>query len=249
MRLQTLFALMTFSLILPPALLAQDDQDPRSAKLKQHNEATIDKLDGTIMVKHGKDAIPTALQTGSILEKGDTLMVYDQSWVILKTHCGDRIGLDSNTVMTIDEYFIEGPDRQIRFLLQKGTLFLKTNNRDSRQSFFEINAGSVVVSIGDTQSMLTYTPEKSRLRVQYMEGKLSVIDKNAEHKLGVMPKQGQDDSDYTPEHTEHNWDSGTIVEKDPIPMEEIDVINYRKFLDGEKRLPPPDRNLLLRGNE
>jgi hypothetical protein len=276
MRLQTILRMTILGLALPVALWAGDPtvsvdltgaatkaigdvllgKDPFTNKKAGEmvssnfglNEAAIYKMDGTIMVLH-KDGSKTALQTGHILEKGDTLTVYDQSWVILMTRCGDKIGLDSNTTITIDEYFIAGPDRQIRLLLQKGALFLKTNNRDSRQSFFEIHAGSVVSSIGDTQSILTYDPVKSRAKIQYLEGRFSVIDKTAEHKLGVMPKQGEDDSDYTPEHSEHNWESGAMMEKNPIPLEEIDVINYRKFLDGDPRLPPPDRNMLLRGND
>ena len=45
------------------------------------------------------------------------------------------------TMVNIDEFFIEGPDRQIRLVLQQGVLFLKTNGYGSRQSFFEINTG------------------------------------------------------------------------------------------------------------
>ena len=98
----------------------------------------------------------------------------------------------------IDEYYIEGPDRQIRLILQKGSLLLRTNGCGSRQSFFEINAGSVVSSIDDTHTILSYDPAKEHLKVQYFEGKLTVIDKDNELKFKDM-------------HTEHNWEGGKKI--------------------------------------
>src|SRR6185369_8080537 len=122
------------------------------------NEADVVKLSGTIMVQHADGSKPTPLQTGSTVEKGDVLKVYDKSWVILKTHWGDRVGLDGDTEVVLDEYYIEGSDRQIRLVLNRGTLFLQTNGASSRQSFFEINTGNVVSSIGEVRAILQFDP-------------------------------------------------------------------------------------------
>src|ERR1700677_2893660 len=135
---------------------ATDTLAPSTRKHIIINEMNVLKLNGTIMVEHADKTEPTALQTGSIVEKGDIITVYDDSWVILKTHRGDQIGLSGNTVVSIDECYMEGPDRQIRFLVQKGTLLLHTNGDDSRQSFFEINMGNVVASIDDVQAIMSY---------------------------------------------------------------------------------------------
>lgn len=123
MRLQTLFGTAVLVLALPASLFCASPT---------YNEASVDKLDGTVMVQHPDGAPPTALQTGSTVQKGDILTVYDKSWVILKTKKGDRIGLDSGTMIVLDEYYIQGPDRQIRLVLQKGILLLRINDCGSR---------------------------------------------------------------------------------------------------------------------
>jgi hypothetical protein len=227
MRLQSFIAATIFSLLIPPTL---------EAASKTYNDCIVEKLEGTIMVQRNDNTKPFALETGSTVQKGDTLTVYEKSWVILKTHKGDSIGIDGGTVVTIDEYYIEGPDRQIRLILNKGFLLLRTNGCGSRQSFFEINTGSVVSSINDTHSTLSYEPAKEHLRVQYFEGKLTVIDKDNEQKFKDM-------------HTEHNWNSGKMSEEEGIPVDEVDVVNFNRFFNAEPRLAPTDNNMLLRGNE
>lgn len=194
MRLQTLLGWVLI-LILPTVLWA-----------KAYNEMEVVNLQGTIMVQHADNSAPTALMTNSTVEKGDTLTCYDQSWVVLKTHSGARIGLDGlygPTVVNIDEFYLEGPDRQIRFVLQRGVLFLKTNGYGSRQSFFEINTGSVVTAINDTQARLAYVPEQASLTVQHFFGDLSVVDKDHEEKFQMS-------------HSERHWKNGAMLEKDPL---------------------------------
>jgi hypothetical protein len=220
----SLLGLTVLCLLCPAALWANN---------KSYNEATIDLLDGTVMVQHADGTKSNALETGSTVQKGDTLLVYDKSWVILKTHKGDRIGLDSNTSVNFDEYFIEGPDRQIRLVLQKGTMLLKTNGCGSRQSFFEVNSGNVVTSINDVRAQLKFDAAKQHLKVQYLSGKLTVIDKDNEQKIKEQ-------------HTEHNWESGKMVPEDAfIPIDEVDVINFNRFFNGDPPLPPPDNNMIL----
>jgi len=225
MRLKNLAVLTVLSL-LPPVFLGA----------KTFNEADVLMLDGTVMVQKADGSKPFALQTGSTVEKGDTLTCYDKSWVILKTHKGDRIGLDGNTVVNIDEYYIEGPDRQIRFVLQKGSMFFKTGGCGSHQSFFEINAGSVVASINDVHAILHYDPSKENFQAQYLVGKLTVIDKDHEEKFKVN-------------HTENNWIAGKMEKEDPDPVDDVDVINFNKFFDGEPRVPPPSNDFLLHGSD
>ncbi len=225
MRLQTLLG-WVLALILPTFLWAT-----------AYNEMEVVSLQGTIMVQHPNNLPPTALMTGSTVEKGDILTCYDQSWVILKTHSGARIGLDGvsgPTVVSIDEFYLEGPDRQIRLILQKGALFLKTNGYGSRQSFFEINTGSVVTSINDTQALLTYDPDQNLLSVQHMTGDLTVIDKDHEEKFKYA-------------HSERHWNNGVMTEKEAVPLDELDVINYNRFFDCQDLLAEVENNILLSG--
>src|SRR5580658_9065270 len=242
MRLQTLLALMFAGFALP-AFLWADSQSIRASKTGETvsteyglNEARVDKLEGTIMVQKSDGSKPFALETGSTVEKGDTLTTYDQSWVILKTHKGDQIGIDGGSVVNIDEYYIEGPDRQIRLVLQKGSLLLKTSGCGSRQSFFEINSGSVVTSINDTHSILSYDPVKESLLVKYFNGKLTVIDKDNEQKFKV-------------EHSENTWQSGKMAKAEPDPVDELDVVNFNNFFNGDPRIAPPSNSFLLSGSD
>jgi hypothetical protein len=200
------------------------------------NEAQVNKLEGTVMVQHADGSRPTALGTLNTVHRGDIITVYDKSWVVFKTRRGDKIGLDGNTVLSIDEYYFGGPDRQVRLVLQKGSLFLKTNNANSRQSFFEVNTGTVVTSVGDTEALFEYDKAKDNLKLQYMRGKLKVIDKNEEQK-------------FTYENTIHHWEAGVMKEVEALPMDQLDGINFKKFLNGEKRLPPTDANMLLKTGE
>lgn len=225
MRLKTVILSAVPCLLLPAFLLA-----------KPYNEAGVLLLNGTVMVQKADGSKPFALQTGSTVEKGDILTCYDKSWVILKTHKGDRIGLDGNTVVTIDEYYIEGPDRQIRLILQKGNIYLKTNGCGSQQSFFEINAGSVVASINDVYAILHYDPAKENFQAQYLVGKLTVIDRDHEEKFKVN-------------QTEYTWVGGKMEKEEPDPVDELDVINFNKFFDGEPRVPPPSNDFLLHGSD
>jgi hypothetical protein len=224
MRLQTFLVLALFSTV------------PTFLSAKTFNEMVIDKLEGTIMDQPGDGSKPFALETTSTVNKGDTLTVYDQSWVILKSHNGDRIGLDGNTVAVVDEFYIEGPDRQFRFLLQKGTMLLQSNGRDSRQSFFEINTGSEVTSVNDTRCILSYEPKEEKLDVKFLTGKLTVLDKDNEEKFKV-------------EHSENSWKSGRMEAEEPSPVGELDVINFNKFFDGEPRLKPQNNSFLLPGSD
>jgi hypothetical protein len=54
-----------------------------------------------------------------------------------------------------------------------------------------------------------------------------------------------DDSGIPQEHTEHTWENGKMAQDEPIPMEEIDEVNFRRFFDGEKLLIPEDNNIEL----
>jgi len=228
-------------------------KSPRTAD----NEMEVLKLDGTIMIQHADRSKPTALQTGAYVEKGDMITVYDQSWVILRDRRGDRIGLDGNTVVTLDECSIEGPDRQVRLLLQKGIIFLRTNNADSRQSFFEINTGAVVTSLRELEAILSYDPDKSSLLdIKYIRGSINVIDQTHEETFSVSTNDydvltrtesnvGANENRSPLEHTEHTWQNGQMMETEAIDLDHIDEINYYKFFDGEPRVQSENSNILL----
>ncbi len=220
MRLPAILGLALLSLLFPATLAAE-----------AFNEAAVDGLSGTIMVQPVNGSTPYALQTGSTVQKGDVLTCYDKSWVILRTHRGDRFGLEGDTVVNIDEYYIEGPDRQIRLVLQKGTLLFRTGGCNSRQSFFEVNTGSVVAAINDTRAILHYDPAKESLQAQYLSGKLTVIDKDNEEK-------------FKTEDTENTWIEGKMVKAEPEPVDELDAVNFNRFFDGQDPLEAASENLL-----
>jgi hypothetical protein len=243
----------------PDATNTSSPNTPSSRKTVRtaNSEMEVLKLDGTIMVQHADKTKPTALQTGGYVEKGDVITVYDQSWVILRDRRGDRIGLDGNTVLTIDECYIEGPDRQVRLLLQKGTVFLRTNNADSRQTFFEINTGAVVTSLRELEAILSYDPDKSSLLdIKYIRGSINVIDQTHEETFTVSTNDydvltrtesnvGANENRTPLEHTEHTWQNGKMMETDPLELDHLDEVNYYKFFDGEPRVQPRGSNILL----
>jgi hypothetical protein len=245
------------SSVVPPSSAAASGEklEPMTHKAVIVNEMSVWKLNGTIMVQHADKTDPTPLATGGVVEKGDVVTVYDGSWVILKSRRGDKIGLDGNTLMTLDECYFEGPDRQVRLLLQRGTLMLETNGDDSRQSFFEINSGKVVTSIDQVRAILSFDDKKDAVDIKYIEGKIHVIDQTHEETFRTQQSEYNgytrsetsptEDSGVPQEHTEHTWVAGKMAQEEPIPMEEIDELNFRKFFDGEPRVVPDDNNMLL----
>jgi hypothetical protein len=209
-----------------PALILFFLVSPGLLRAEAYTDAKIKKLDGTIMVQKADGSPAFALQTGSVMEKGDVVTCYDQSWVILKDHRGDEIGLYGDTVVGIDELYQEGPDRELRLILQRGTLYLKANDSSSRQSFFEINAGSVVTSLDDSQSIVTYDPAQTHFQVQYIRGKMRVIDKDGEHKLTV-------------EGSIRDWNNNSLVQTgDPDPMDPVQITNFDRFFNGDPLIQP-----------
>jgi hypothetical protein len=220
MRLQAILILSFF--LLGPAWVGA----------KSETEIQVLKLEGTIMVLHPNSDKPTALETGSTVEKGDTITCYEKSWAIFKTRRGDRFGLDSLTVVQIEEFYDEGPDRQLLLILQKGNLFMRSQNDSSRQSFVEIHTGSVVSQLGYTKAIFHYDSDQLMLRIQYLTGDMKVIDKENEQKLKL-------------EHSEFIWKDGTLVGDAPPAMDDLDVVNFNKFFDGDPRLEPTDNNILL----
>jgi hypothetical protein len=245
------------SSVMPPSAAAASGEklEPTTRKAVIINEMNVWKLSGTIMVQHADKTDPTPLATGSVVEKGDIVTVYDGSWVILKTRKGDKIGLDGNTVMTLDECYFEGPDRQVRLLLDRGTLLLETHGDDSRQSFFEINTGKVVTSIDEVKAILSFDAKNDTVDIKYIEGKIHVIDQTHEETFHTQESEYNgytrsetntaEDTGMAQEHTEHTWNYGKMAQEEPIPMEEIDELNFRKFFDGEPRVAPDDNNMLL----
>ena len=209
-----------------PALILFWLAGPGLLRAASYTDAKIKKMDGTIMVQKADGSPDFALQTGSVVEKGDVVTCYDKSWVILKDHRGDEIGLYGDTVVGIDELYQEGPDRELRLILQRGTLYLKANDSSSRQSFFEINAGSVVTSLDDSESIVTYDPTQPHFQVQYIRGKIRVIDKDGEHKLTV-------------EGSIRDWNNNSLVQKgDPDPMDPVQITNFDRFFNGDPLILP-----------
>ncbi len=89
-----------------------------------------------------------------------------------------------------------------------------------------------MTSINDTHSILSYDPNLEHLRVQYLEGKLTVLDKDNEQK-------------FKDQHTEHNWENGKMAEVEALPVDELDSVNYNRFFDAEDLLEALGNNILL----
>jgi len=199
---------------------------PSLLRAEAYTDAKVKKMDGTVMVQKADGSPAFALQTGSVVEKGDVVTCYDKSWVIFKTHRGDEIGLDGDTVVGLDELYQEGPDRDVRLILQRGTLYLKANDSSSRQSFFEINAGSLVASLEDSQSILSYDPSQTHFQAQFIRGKIRVIDKDGEHPLTV-------------EGSIRDWKNNSLVQTgDPDPMDPLQITNFERFFNGDPLYQP-----------
>jgi hypothetical protein len=111
-------------------------------------------------------------------------------------------------------------------------LLLKTNNASSRQSFFEVNAGNQVVAVGKVETTLAFDPFNERLKVQYFTGKLSVIDRDNEHKFEIQ-------------HTETEWEKGKRLDADPQSVDELSFVNYNRFLRAEDPLVDALNDVLL----
>ena len=92
----------------------------------------------------------------------------------------------------------------------------------------------MVTSVNDTQARLAYAPDQPSLTVQHFVGDLSVIDKDHEEKFQMS-------------HSERHWKNGAMLEKDPLPTDDIDWINFKKFFDFDPRVVPTNNNFLLNG--
>ena len=191
-----------------------------------YKDAAVKQLDGTIMVEKADGSPTTALQTGSLVEEGDAVTVYDKSWAILKTHKGDEIGFAGDTRAAFDQLDQEGGDREIRILLKHGSLLIKSNNSSSQQSYFEIHTGSVVTSLANTQLIISYDPVQDHLQIQNIRGRISVFDKDGEHHLKA-------------EASVWDWKAGSLVQTgDPDLMESLDIVNFNRFFNGDPLIQP-----------
>jgi hypothetical protein len=191
-----------------------------------YKDASVKKMDGTIMVQKADGSPVTAFQTGSIVEEGDAVTVYEKSWAILKTHKGDEIGFLGGTVAAFDQLDQEGGDREIRVILKQGSLLLKANDSSSQQSYFEIHTGSVVTSLGDSQLIVSYDPTQDHLQIQHIRGRISVFDKDGEHHLKA-------------EASVWDWKNGSLVQTgDPDLMDSLDIVNFNRFFNGDPMIQP-----------
>jgi hypothetical protein len=172
------------------------------------------------MVQRAKDGKVDALQTKEVVERGDIVTVYEKSWVILKSPKGDILGLDSLTHATFEEIFKGGSDRQIRMVLHKGDAFIKSKNSKSRQSFFEVAAGSVVASLQKARTRLTHDPKKGIFSASYFDGKMILIDASGEQKFPFR-------------ECKRVWENGKMTQEDPLPLDDKEILVYKNFLKGK----------------
>ncbi len=185
-------------------------------------EATVHKVEGTIMVEHlpgSGEKEKLALQTNAVVSKGDIVTVYDKSWVILRTPKGDLIGLLGPAVAAFDELYKEGPDRQVRVLLKSGQAFIKSKNSGSRQSFFEVHTGPLVSSFGAAKAFLEFDPKDNRVEIRYFGGKLKTLDAQKEHKYYLDSRRV--------------WEKGQITQKDPAPLPLNASLDFKNFFEGK----------------
>jgi hypothetical protein len=192
-----------------------------------NTEAKVVKLDGTIMVEHVDESgvkSQYALATNGTVTRGDFLTVYDKSWVILKDGKGDLIGFEGPTSAAFDELFKGGPDRQVRILLKSGTCLVKSKNSKSKQSFFEVHAGSLVSVLGSARASFSYTPDASRAEVSYFGGKLKTTDADGERKFYLDSRRV--------------WENGKLVQGDPMQLPDEASLNFKRFFEGQPPIVP-----------
>lgn len=210
MRITSILTVLMALTLLPSAGLA--------ARVEKLHAAVV-KVHGTVMVERAKNKKFEALQTKEIVERGDVVTVYEKSWVILKSPKGDILGLDGLTHVTFDELYKGGSDRQIRLNLHKGRLYIKAKKSGSRQSFFEIAAGSVLASLQKVRTLIVYDPKKASLEVQYYVGKIKVIDSAGEQTFPF------------PE-CKRIWENGKLTQEDPLPLKEEEIYWFKEFFKG-----------------
>jgi len=212
---RTLLSAALAALLIPAALFAD----------KPTNEAKVDKLDGTIMVEHVDDAgqkQEIALQTLGVVAKGDIVTVYDKSWVILKTPKGDRIGFLGPAVVAFDELYKGGPDRQIRILLKSGKCYIQSMNSGSRQSFFEVQTGGLVSTLGRAKCQFDYNPTDNQVEIRSFGGAIKTTDTSGDHKYYLESRR--------------DWDKGNLTQRDPQPLPDNSTLEYKTFFSGDQDL-------------
>lgn len=205
---------------------------------------TVEKLEGTAMVTRPEGKGEVALEHGEPVERGAVVRTYGKSWVILKSPKGDRVGIDADTETAFDEIFQSGPDRQLRILLRGGRLHLQAKASKSRQSFFEVHAGNLVVSPWKMRGTLTYLPEEGLFEVRFFGGdkpKLKSVDRQGEVVVTVENSQSTtkviDASGevYFPFPSRRVWEGGSLVQEDPLPLEEGSETYFQDFFKGKAR--------------
>jgi hypothetical protein len=73
---------------------------------------------------------------------------------------------------------------------------------------------------------VTYDPTQPHFQVQYIRGKIRVIDKDGEHKLTV-------------EGSIRDWNNNSLVQKgDPDPMDPVQITNFDRFFNGDPLILP-----------
>lgn len=179
------------------------------------------KLDGTSMVSRAKDQKPEALQTKEVVERGDTLTVYEKSWVLLKSPKGDLVGVAGPAKVVFEEIYKGGSDRQLRILLNQGNLYLKSVRAGSRQSFFEVAAAGLVVQLERCKLMVAHDPAKKRVEVQFHDGntKTLVVDAEGEQ---VFPFR----------ECKRVWENGKMTAEDPLPLDAKEILAFKDFFQG-----------------
>jgi len=181
----------------------------------------VQKMDGTIMVERAKNQKQEALQTREVVERGDVVVVYDRSWVILKSPKGDLIGLEGPAKVTFEELYKGGSDRQLRLNLHHGRAYLRSKKAGSRQSFFEVSAGGCMIQLEKCRLLVDFEPKKNVLEIQFHDGneKTLVVDGVGEQRFPFRECM-------------RVWENGRLTQEDPVALDEKDLIAFKGFFAG-----------------
>jgi hypothetical protein len=111
----------------------------------------------------------------SIVERGDVITVYDEQLGHFKIppRRQNRPWPEAAWLRLTSATWRVRTGRSASWC-KREPFMLRTNGDDSRQSFFEVNLGSVVASINNLQAVLIYDPSKNFLDVKYIDGKIHV---------------------------------------------------------------------------
>lgn len=198
----------------------------------------VEYIHGTVELFEASSNTSTSLSSDSVVPRGAKIRVLDQSYLILKSPKGDKIGVDAGTEVDFDEIYASGPDRQLRLLLRSGRLLIQSKPSKSFQSYFEVHAGNIVFIPWKSKTILTRAPEENVFEVQFLggdkpkidsvdrEGEIIITVKNNTKVTRVVDASGEI---FFPFPSRRVWKNGQLTQEDPLALGEAKETFFSDF--------------------